>query len=146
MELSLHSLFMPVVSDADNRKIPPLKYEFVRKLTDEFPDLDFVLNGSIRSLTQTNEELERCHSLEGIIVGRTFVADPWSFSMVGELLFGDHEGQRQLCASRRQLLEALGGHVDYKELHDEPALIRRSLLDLVAHLFAGNVNSMKFRM
>jgi hypothetical protein len=66
--------------------------------------------------------------------------------MVGELLFGDHEGQRQLCTSRRQLLEALGGHVDYEELHDEPALIRRSLLDLVAHLFAGYVNSMKFRM
>ena len=85
MELSLHSLFMPVVSAADNRKIPLLKYEFVRKLTDEFPDLDFVLNGSIRSLTQTNEELQRCHSLEEIIVGRTFVADPWSFSMVGEL-------------------------------------------------------------
>jgi hypothetical protein len=68
MELSLHSLFMPVVSAADNRKIP-------NKLTDKFPDLDFVLNGSIRSLTQTNEELKRCHSLEGIIVGRTFVAD-----------------------------------------------------------------------
>ena len=65
MELSLHSLFMRVVSAADNRKIPPLKYEFVRKLTDEFPDLDFVLNGSIRSLTQTNEELERRHSLDG---------------------------------------------------------------------------------
>ncbi len=64
MELSLHSLFMRVVSAADNRKIPPLKYEFVRKLTDEFPDLDFVLNGGICSLTQTNEELEWCHSLE----------------------------------------------------------------------------------
>ena len=76
MELSLHSLFMRVVSAADNRKIPLLKYEFVRKLTKEFPDLDFVLNGGIRSLAQTNEELERRHSLDGVIFGKTFVADP----------------------------------------------------------------------
>ena len=66
--------------------------------------------------------------------------------MVDELLFGDHEGQRQLCTSRRQLLEALGGHVNYEELHDEPALIRHPLRDPVAHLFAGEANSMKFIM
>jgi tRNA-dihydrouridine synthase A len=45
-------------SAADNRKIPPLNYDFVRRLTSDFPGLRFVLNGGIHSLHRAKEELE----------------------------------------------------------------------------------------
>lgn len=86
------------------------------------------------------------------MVGRALIADPWSFAMADELLYeGDdvdngRQQQQQLCANRRELLQAYGRHADYEELHNEPAQIRRSLVAACAHLFAGEPNSKQFRM
>jgi tRNA-dihydrouridine synthase A len=131
-------------SAADNRMIPPLKYEYVHRLTRDFPELKFVLNGGIQSLARAQEEMELCNSLAGVMVGRAMVADPWSFAMTDELLYGDIDSQRKLCANRRELLQAYGHHVDYEESQD-PAAIRRQLVAPCAHLFAGEANSKQFR-
>ena len=133
-------------SPAENRKVPPLKYNYVRRLAREFPELNFVLNGGMHSLAQVKEELEVDESLAGVMVGRALVADPWGFATVDELLYGDSDGQSQLCANRRELLEAYGRHADYEEQLHEPAMIRRSLVAPCAHLFAGEANSKQFRM
>jgi hypothetical protein len=133
-------------SPAENRKVPPLKYNYVRRLAREFPELNFVLNGGMHSLAQVKDELEVDDSLAGIMVGRALVADPWGFATVDELLYGDSDGQGQLCANRRELLEAYGRHTDYEEQLHEPAMIRRSLVAPCAHLFAGEANSKQFRM
>ena len=100
----------------------------------------------MHSLAQVKEELEVDDSLSGIMVGRALVADPWGFATVDELLYGDSDGQSQLCANRRELLEAYGRHADYEEQLHEPAMIRRSLVAPCAHLFAGEANSKQFRM
>ncbi|MBA0796460.1 hypothetical protein Gohar_007228, partial [Gossypium harknessii] len=38
------------ISPADNRRIPPLKYEFYYALLRDFPDLTFTINGGINSV------------------------------------------------------------------------------------------------
>eukprot|EP00571_Detonula_confervacea_P011658 CAMPEP_0172312418 /NCGR_PEP_ID=MMETSP1058-20130122/17453_1 /TAXON_ID=83371 /ORGANISM="Detonula confervacea, Strain CCMP 353" /LENGTH=555 /DNA_ID=CAMNT_0013025865 /DNA_START=228 /DNA_END=1895 /DNA_ORIENTATION=- len=147
------------ISPADNRKIPPLKYEYVRRLAREFPELSFVMNGGIHSLAQAREELDVEDSLAGVMVGRAFVADPWGFATADEVLYGDvHDGldnhndahdsvaMDQRPRNRREVLRAYGRHVDYEERHAEPAEIRRSLVAACAHLFAGEANSKRFRM
>ena len=135
-------------SPADNRRVPPLKYEYVHRLAREFPELNFVLNGGINSLEHVKDELELNvdnNSLAGIMVGRAMVADPWGFAMADELIYGDHVDMHR-CANRREVLEAYGRHVDYEELHNDPAQIRRSLVAACAHLFAGEANSKQFRI
>lgn len=141
------------VSPADNRKIPPLKYEYAHRLAKEFPELNFVLNGGISSLTQAREELttngkeDNGSKLVGVMVGRGLVANPWGFAMADEVLYGDTTTNRQQPQNRRQLLQAYGRHADHEERHsDEPAVIRRSLVAACAHIFAGEANAKKFRM
>ena len=56
--------------------------------------LSFVIDaGGIHSLGQAREELDVDDSLAGVMVGWAFVADPWGFVMVYEVLYGDvHDG------------------------------------------------------
>ena len=44
------------LSPAQNRNIPPLKYDYVYRLVKEFPGVDFTLNGGIN----TYEEVRFC--------------------------------------------------------------------------------------
>ena len=39
-------------SPEDNRKIPPLRYEWVAQLAKDFPNVAFVLNGGINSIPE----------------------------------------------------------------------------------------------
>ncbi|KAL7542649.1 hypothetical protein ACHAXR_011954 [Thalassiosira sp. AJA248-18] len=133
-------------SPSDNRRVPPLKYDHVHRLAEDYPELNFVLNGGIHSLSQAKEELDKSPALSGMMIGRALVADPWSFAMADELLYGDDVATQHLCANRREILEAYGKHADYEELQNQPATIRRSILDACAHLFAGEQNAKEFRM
>jgi len=139
-------------SPADNRKIPPLRYDHVRRLAREFPELNFVLNGGIHSLAQAKAELEAAQSEggrpAGVMVGRAFVADPWGFATADEVLYRDAvlDDNQQRPRNRREVLEAYGRHADDEERRADPTEVRRPLVAACAHLFAGEENSRKFRL
>jgi len=40
------------LSTAENRTVPALRYGVVRRLVTDFPDIDFVVNGGIRTLSE----------------------------------------------------------------------------------------------
>jgi len=136
-------------SPADNRRIPPLKYEYVHRLVRDYPELKFVLNGGIHSLPQAKDILDENNGLTGVMVGRGLVADPWSFAMADELIYGDANDDKvqhqPLCTNRREILEEYGRHADHKELQNNPVSIRRTLTQACAHLFAGERNAKQFR-
>lgn len=46
-------------SPHDNRNIPPLKYDYVYRLVDDFPHLSFTINGGINSIAECKEHLSR---------------------------------------------------------------------------------------
>ena len=50
------------VNTRENRRIPPLQYDWIFRLLDDFPSIDFTLNGGIKSFAEANELLNR-HSL-----------------------------------------------------------------------------------
>ena len=54
-------------SPADNREIPPLRYDIVRRLKEDFPDMPVVLNGGLRTAEQSIEALEWA---DGVMLGR----------------------------------------------------------------------------
>ena len=45
------------LSTKQNRSVPPLRYDVVHRLVQEFPDLTFVLNGGIHTLAAAHEHL-----------------------------------------------------------------------------------------
>jgi tRNA-dihydrouridine synthase A len=62
------------LSPKENREIPPLKYEYVYRLKDDFPRLEFVINGGIADAAQIQEQLQRVH---GVMLGRAAYHNPW---------------------------------------------------------------------
>jgi tRNA-dihydrouridine synthase A len=55
------------LSPKDNREIPPLKYEYVYQLKKDFPHLNIIINGGIKTLEQIKEHLQH---VDGVMIGR----------------------------------------------------------------------------
>lgn len=132
-------------SPSDNRKVPPLRYEYVRRLAQEFPELNISLNGGVESLSGVKRELDECGELDGVMVGRGFVSNPWAFAMADEVLYSD-ASRSSRPKNRMEVLEAYGKHADFEEETYDPVKIRRFMTKAVSHLFAGESNAKRYRI
>ena len=73
------------LSPAQNRTIPPLKYDFVYRLKEDFPEYAMIINGGINSLTEALEHLEK---VDGVMIGRAAYSQPEAFAQTDQLIFG----------------------------------------------------------
>ncbi|GMH52642.1 hypothetical protein TrRE_jg3019, partial [Triparma retinervis] len=138
----LDGTFSPV----DNRNIPPLKYEYVYRLKEEFPDLDITLNGGVNSLGEVLKVAEggrgRGGGLDGVMVGRGIVAQPWYWCSAGEVLYGRRgEGAR----TRRELIREYGKWADEEEVWEGSKKGRRRILRPVVNIFNGEMGGKRWR-
>ena len=76
------------LSPKDNRKIPPLRYEDVYRLKRDFPNIEIEINGGIKSLGEMEEQLGLT---DGVMMGRLAYEDPFIFSGIDSLFYGDEE-------------------------------------------------------
>lgn len=93
------------LSPKENREIPPLRYEVVRRLKGDFPDLPIVINGGVTTLAQARSLLQ---GLDGVMIGRAAYRNPWLLAAADFELFGDHHsplGRRQVLAAYVAYLE-----------------------------------------
>jgi tRNA-dihydrouridine synthase A len=69
------------LSPKDNREVPPLKYDYVYRLKQDFPSLEIVLNGGIASLASIEKHLLH---VDGVMLGRAAYHDPWVLADPGK--------------------------------------------------------------
>lgn len=62
------------LSPKDNRRTPPLRYDVVRRLKTDLPELEIILNGGIQSLDEAERQLAWC---DGIMIGRAAYHNPY---------------------------------------------------------------------
>ena len=72
------------ISPKANRSIPPLNYNFVKKIKKEFPNIQFILNGGIDSISKAHE-LSTEH--DGVMLGRLIQNNPFCLSQVDKLFY-----------------------------------------------------------
>ena len=73
------------LSPKENREIPPLRYEVAAQLKTDFPDLEFVLNGGIKTLDECEAHLQ---TFDGVMLGREAYHNPYLLAEVDQRLFG----------------------------------------------------------
>lgn len=73
------------LSPKQNREIPPLLYERVHGLAAARPDMRIVINGGLDTLESARAQLG---ALDGVMVGRAAIDDPWMLHGVDEGLYG----------------------------------------------------------
>jgi len=74
------------LSPKENRNVPPLDYELVYQLKQDFPELDIIINGGIETLAQCQYHLEY---VDGVMMGREVYSNPYVLSQVDQLLYND---------------------------------------------------------
>jgi tRNA-dihydrouridine synthase A len=73
------------LSPKENREVPPLRPEVVRRLKADFPDATLVINGGIGTL---DEAVAASQGLDGVMLGRAAYHDPWLLADVDRRIFG----------------------------------------------------------
>ncbi|CAI9786096.1 unnamed protein product [Fraxinus pennsylvanica] len=88
------------ISPAENRTIPPLKYEYYYALVRDFPDLRFTINGGINTIDEVNAAIKE--GAHGVMVGRSAYHNPWNLlGNVDSTIYGAPPSN----LTRRQVLE-----------------------------------------
>ena len=72
------------ISPQGNRSIPPLNYDFVKRIKNKFPDITFILNGGIDSLDKAENLIKE---FEGVMVGRLIKNNPFVLKEVDKRIF-----------------------------------------------------------
>lgn len=75
------------LSPRENREVPPLRWDWVIALKQDFPRLPMVLNGGVTRLEQV-EELLNEQQVDGVMIGREAYQNPWLLADVDRRLFG----------------------------------------------------------
>lgn len=94
------------LSPKENRDIPPLDYERVRRLKAANPGLSIALNGGLQDLEACQQALAWA---DGVMVGRAAYQSPWLLAGVDRLLYGQTTRQG---LSRWQVAEAMADYAD----------------------------------
>ena len=76
------------ISPQANRTIPPLSYDFVKKIKIRFPDITFILNGGIDTLDKAESLLTE---FDGVMVGRLIKNNPFILKEVDKKIFQEED-------------------------------------------------------
>jgi tRNA-dihydrouridine synthase A len=124
------------LSPKENRDIPPLIYDRVYDLKHEFPSLEIIINGGIKTLDDIQTHLQH---VDGVMIGREAYHNPWLLSKVDSSIYND------------QAVETIGRHDVARRMFP---YISKQLLDgqrlnyITKHmlgLFHGQPGGKKFR-
>ncbi len=123
------------LSPKENRDVPPLDYDLVYALKQDFPELEIVINGGITTIEQCQQHLEH---VDGVMMGREAYSNPYIMSRVDAELYQDGGQPR----SRDQVLSDF---VDYVEKNIAAGVRLNHMSKHVVGLYHGEPSSRLFR-
>ena len=82
-----------------NLSIPPLKYDFVYRLKEEFKEDEVVINGGISEIDKIKEHLK---IVDGVMIGRAIYHSPYFLAEIEKEIF-----QNKNVPSRNEIMEKL---------------------------------------
>ena len=123
------------LSPKENRDVPPLRYEDVYRLKEEFPHLFIEINGGITTLKQVNNFLNR---VDAVMIGRAAYDNPYLFATVDRDIYGVNDA----IPTRHQIVEAMLPYIDYWLGKDAKL---NSITRHMLQLFAGQSGTKKWK-
>ena len=124
------------LSPRQNRNIPPLNYEKVYSIKNDFPNLEIVINGGIKSISEAKNHL---NYVDGVMLGRAAYDDPFMLSEIDSKIYSDAKTD----ISRKDLLSE---YLDYVHLMTEKGYDPKIMLKHVFGLKKGEKDAKRFRV
>ena len=123
------------LSPKQNRDIPPLRYDVVYQIKQDFPQLEIILNGGIITLDQAENVLTY---VDGVMVGREAYHNPYLLADVDRRFFGESKEAR----SREMILRLL---IPYIEQQLDEGVRLNSISRHILGLFHGEPGARGWR-
>lgn len=92
------------LSPKENREVPPLRYDIAAQLKQNFPDLEIILNGGIKTLEDCQQHLQ---TFDGVMLGREAYHNPYLLAQVDQQLFG----ATRPVLSRLEAMQSMRGYI-----------------------------------
>ncbi len=92
------------LSPKENRDVPPLRYDLVHRLKQDWPGCAIVLNGGVRTLDDAEMHLAQ---VDGVMIGRAAYEEPYMLAAVDRRVYGDAAPP----PSRHEVVELLLAYV-----------------------------------
>ena len=115
------------LSPKNNLKIPPLKYDYVYRLKNNFPFFQIILNGGIRSLMEVDTHLNK---VDGIMMGRGVYNNPYLLTEVDKKYYN-------VNCSRLDRFEIIDRYLPYVEKELEKGVNLHQISRHMLGLFKG---------
>ena len=119
-----------------NREIPPLNYERVKKLKVDYSDLEIIINGGIKELDFLKKN-DLCN-LDGIMIGREVYSNPLILNGVDKILEAD-------LTKNNSLYDITSEMFNYLRSLKNKNLVKRGLIHMHG-LFNGHKEAKKIRI
>jgi tRNA-dihydrouridine synthase A len=87
------------LSPAENRTVPPLRWDVAYQLKKDFPQLTFILNGGIKTIEDVRTGLAQ---MDGVMIGREAYQNPYFLAEIEREIFGATH-----TPSRHDIVEAM---------------------------------------
>jgi tRNA-dihydrouridine synthase A len=117
------------LSPADNRSVPPLRFDVVQRLRGCFPQLPFAVNGGVQSAEAALQALQWCDS---VMIGREAYHRPYVLADLQQVCYPQ---EPVLRPSPQQVLQQMRTYAE-QQLRQGTRLsaITRHMLGLVSHV------------
>jgi tRNA-dihydrouridine synthase A len=123
------------LSPKENRDIPPLQYDIPAKIKENFPDLRIEVNGGIKTIGQTQDQLKR---FDGVMIGREAYQNPWFLREIEKVFY-----KTDTLLSEEEIIEKMMLYIEkQQELYETPI---KSVTRHMTGLFQGKAGARKWR-
>lgn len=120
------------LSPKQNRQIPPLCYDVVRQIKQDFPHLNIILNGGITAVAEIKEHLVWA---DGVMIGRAAYSNPYLLAEIQSEIYGSTN-----ILSRQQVIEKFIPYIEEQmRLGVKLSSITRHILGLFQNIPGASV-------
>lgn len=123
------------LSPKQNRDVPPLNYLLVYQMKREFPDLEIIINGGIKNVTESKEHLSH---VDGVMVGREAYHNPYMMTNIDQQIYDGALDQ----VTRMEVLEAFK---EYMQQQMSEGVYLKTMSRHILGLFTGEAGAKAWR-
>ncbi len=121
------------LSPKQNREIPPLRYEVVYQIKKDFPGLNIILNGGIKTLADIDAHLLH---VDGVMIGREAYSNPYFLAEIQRQYFSSSGKTRD---------EVIDSYLPYVQAEMQKGVRLNSITRHILGLFQGLRGAGKWR-
>ncbi|WP_416240458.1 tRNA dihydrouridine(20/20a) synthase DusA [Methylophaga sp. OBS3] len=123
------------LSPKQNRDIPPLDYDRVYQIKQDFPSLHVDINGGIHTLDEAEEHLVH---INGVMIGRAIYHQPYLLAEADKRLFADEHA----VLSEHEIVEQMLPYIEQRMREGRPL---KSITRHMLGMFQGKPGARRWR-